>query len=125
MTSLGLGILTLAVAVGLFSLWRLSLVIIVPLILAPVVIAAWVALIVLTMAGMISVAQPVGRWLLRRLRFGEQISLVTTTVGAAVVSFALLSFRIVPSLAFITGALMLVLASWALGAALMTRGGTR
>ena len=124
-TSVGMGFLTFVVAIGLFSLWRLSLVIIVPVILAPVVVAAALALVVLMGAGVVSVAQPIGRWLLRRLRFGEQIPLVTTTVGTSTLIFALLSFRIVPSLGIITSVLLAFLAAWSLGAALLTRAGTR
>jgi hypothetical protein len=124
-TSVGLGVLTLIVAMGLFSLWRLSLAIVVPIILAPGVVVGGLALMVMAGAGMISVAQPPGRWLMRRLRLGEQIPIVSSTVGSVLLTFAILSFRIVPALGFITALLMAVLASWALGAALLTRAGTR
>lgn len=125
LSSIGLGILTLVVAAGLFSLWRASLSLVVPVILAPGVVAAWIALVVLAGVGVISVAQPVGRWLLHRLRCGEQIPLVTTTVGTSTLVFFLLGFRIVPALAFITVGLALLVSAWALGAVLLTRAGTR
>ena len=125
LSSTMLGLLTLVVATGLFLLWRASLGLGVPVIMAPGVVIAWITLIVLSGIGVISVAQPLGRWLLRRLRCGEQVPLVTTTVGAASLVFFLLSFRIVPSLAFITIGLALLVTSWALGAVLLTRAGTR
>ena len=125
LSSFGMGVLTFMVALGLFMLWRFSLAIVVPIVLAPMVIGAFFLLIVLTGAGVISVAQPLGRWLLRRLRFGEQIPLVTTTVGTATLVFIMLSFRIVPSLGFITVLILAVCLSWGLGASLLTRAGTR
>ena len=125
LSAVGLGFLTIIVAIGLTSLWRLSLALIIPAIFAPVIVIAWFLLVVLTLAGMISIAEPFGRWLLRRFHRSDQIPAIAAMIGAGSLTFLLMGFRLIPGLDIITPLLILGLASWTLGAALMTRAGTR
>jgi len=123
-TAGGLGCLTLLVAAGLFNLWRFSLVLVVPLVLAPLVASVGFVLVVFTLFGVVSVALPFGDWLLQRLHIASQLPLVAATLGAVVLTFFILSFRIIPALALVSSVLSALLVAWVLGAVLLTRAGT-
>lgn len=123
-TALGLGLLTLLVAVGLSSLWRISLAIIVPLVFAPLIVIGWVMLVGFSLLGSASLAYPFGVWLLKRLHRQPQVPMVSGMIGGTVLTFLILIFRLVPPLTPVTNLLSVVFIAWGLGAVLLTRAGT-
>lgn len=123
-TSIGLGLLTLAMAFGVTWLYLFSLVLLVPLILAPFAVAFWSILGITALLGTISIAEPIGTWILRRLRVKQQVPIFSATIGAGAVTVGVLIFSIISSLTFISIILGLLVISWGLGAALLTRLGT-
>lgn len=124
-SAIGLGLLTLLMAIGFSSLWGASLALIVPIILIPFFALGWLLLGVLTAFGSVSIAQSVGIWLVHLLRIDDETPVITTTLGTFTLTFVILSLWLVPVLDIVAFILSLWIILWALGAALLTRGGTR
>lgn len=123
--SLGLGGLTLLTAMGLSLLYMLSLLLVVPVVLGPLVLGAWVLLLLLMLFGGAALSQPLGHHLLRLLRVREPLPVLSATVGAGLLTFFILVFSVIDrlwSLSLLFGGLMAI---WGLGAVLLTRAGTR
>jgi hypothetical protein len=123
--SLGLGILTMLTALGLSSLWGITLVAIVPIVLAPFIIWGWLVIGGLSILGFVSISQAFGGWLVRHLPIKEQLPVVSTTLGAGILMFLVLLCRVIPGLAFLTIGIMLILMAWSLGAVLLARANPR
>jgi hypothetical protein len=124
-SSFGMGLLTLFVAIALSSLWGLSLALIVPLALTPVIVGGWFSIAVLAMLGSIAIAQPFGLRLTRLLRLESNIPVVNATLGASLLAFLIMSFNFIPGWSVVTLITVALLVSWSLGAALLTRAGAR
>jgi hypothetical protein len=125
MMSLGLGLLSLAVGVGLSTLWGLTLSVVVPILLAPFILLGWFMTGSLATLGFISIAQSFGSRLVKWLPIQEQLPVVSTTLGAGTLSFLILACRIIPAIATLSTILFLLMFIWSLGAALLTLPATR
>ena len=123
--SLGFGLFTWIVALGLSLLFTLSLHFVLPVILSPLLLLLWLILLCLAVFGALSATQPIGVWIMRMLRRKEQLPLVTAITGAGTVTFAILIFNAFQPFGFVTTLALLGIASWGLGATLLTRGGMR
>lgn len=122
-TAMGLGFFTLVVAIGLSFFYTFSLFLIVPILLAPVVVIIWIALFILIALGIVSVAQPFGAWILRLMRVNDHLPIVTAMLGAGTLTFLILIVNVIAPLSIFSISIGLAVISWALGAALLTRGG--
>ncbi len=119
----GLGGLTLLTLLAVTSLWAFSLQWVVPAVLAPLFVATWAVLGFGALLGGVGITQPLGVRLARWLHLDNETPIVTAILGAGSVAFLLLSFRLLPDLAFISAGLLAAMAAWGLGAVLLTRAG--
>jgi hypothetical protein len=119
--SLALGCLTLAIAVGLSSLWGWSLRAIVPVLLAPLFIFLWVSLLFLGGLGLLALAQVVGGRITHGLGRATHPPFLANLIGVIILSLLVGGLQWIESLQPIGDLLLIVLLAWGLGAALMSR----
>jgi hypothetical protein len=119
-----LGLLTILAAVGVGWLWRASLVLVFPFLFTPIIIVAALGLLVGLFFGWVIVSDVVGKIVLAR--FGVYTPpMVSVTVGAALLGMMLVSSTFIPCLAGMVWMLAAVLSCMGLGAAILTRAGSR
>ena len=119
------GLLTLAIAGGLTVLYGLSLKLIVPVVVLPVVLLGWLVLGMLSLLGWMALAAPIGQWVFYRLRRGTQPQMIAAAVGGVALALALRVWSVFGVIGWLTGVLVLGAGSVGLGAVLLTRAGTR
>ncbi len=117
-----IGLLTLVVAGALTALVIFSVaVILVTICLLPFVGLAWVALVLMILMGWSALSLPVGAWLLAQMNIRRVSPLAAAAVGAVTLTFltGLLTLTLPTTIVFV--GVILLLASWGLGAVIMTR----
>ena len=124
-TSFGIGAFTMLIVLGLSALYVFSLAIVVSILLVPFVIIIWLGLIAVIGFGSVSVAMPFGVWLMRLFKRDEHIPLVTATLGAFTGTFLITIVSVFDPFIYVTLFIGVLICAWALGAALLTRVGTR
>lgn len=125
LTSAGIGVLTMVVAIGLTLIYGLSLRLVVPLVLLPVVVLVWVVLIVLSLVGWVALAAPFGIFLFRLLRIENVPHMITAAVGGMVLALLLRVWSVVWVNAWLGLLATIVIGAVGLGAVLLTRAGTQ
>lgn len=115
--ALALGGFTLLVAAGLTALYLFSMVLVIPVVLAPLVIIGWLLLGITTLIGAVALARPLGVWLLRLVGMQDAPPMLPAMVGVAVLLFGLLLLAAITPLGWL---LIGILAAWSLGAVLLT-----
>jgi hypothetical protein len=119
-----LGLLTILAAMALGWLWDVSLVLVVPVILAPVILIGACLLIAGLFFGWVVVSDVTGKIVLAR--FGIYApSMVTTTIGGALIGIVLTVSGMIPCLGGLAGMIALILSFAGLGATILTRAGSR
>jgi len=121
----GVGFLTWAAAIVLTGVYGLSLLLLVPVILLPVVIVAWLLIVLLSVLGWMALAQPLGRALLRRVGAGAYPPMIAAGIGAAALALLVRVWSVFWLTAWIGVLATAVLGSVALGAVILTRAGRR
>ncbi len=124
-TTGGIGCLTMLVAAGLTVTYAVSLRLLLPLILLPVVMLGWLAAIVLSLIGWVALAGPFGIYLLHLLGMGKQPRMIGAAVGGIALALLLRVWSVFWFTAWIGLLATVVLGSFGLGAVLLTRVGTR
>lgn len=121
----GVGLLTILAAIGLTVVYGVSLLLILPLVLLPVVILAWLAIGGLSVLGWVALAGPCGVALLRRVGLPGQPRMVAAAVGGVALSLLLRVWSLFWFTAWIGLLATALLGAMGLGAVLLTRVGTR
>lgn len=121
----GVGLLTLLAALGLTIVYGVSLLLILPLVLLPVVILAWLLIGALSVLGWVALAGPFGVALLRRVGLEGQPRMVAAAVGGVALSLLLRAWSVSWFTAWIGLLATTLLGAVGLGAVLLTRVGTR
>lgn len=121
----GVGMLTMLAAIGLTVVYGVSLLLILPLVLLPVVILAWLAVGALSVLGWVALAGPFGVALLRRIGLEGQPRMVAAAVGGIALSLLLRVWSVFWLTAWIGLLATTLLGAVGLGAVLLTRVGTR
>lgn len=124
-TTGGIGCLTILVAIGLTVTYAVSLRLVLPLILLPIVLLGWVVAGVLGLIGWVALAGPFGIYLLSRLGMGKQPRMIGAAVGGIALTLLLRVWSVFWLTAWIGLLATVVLGSFGLGAVLLTRVGTR
>ncbi|MBN2469798.1 MAG: hypothetical protein JXN59_03650 [Anaerolineae bacterium] len=121
LTTVGVGLLSLVVAGGVTGLVVLSLVLVITFCLVPFVGLGWVILGVMLLLGWAAISLPFGAWFLARLGVRRVSPVAAATVGALLVAgiSGLLALTLWTTPLYIL--VMLLLASWGLGAVVLTR----
>ncbi len=122
--SLGMGFFTVLVLIGLSNLWGLSLRLLLPALLMPLISIIWIGVWVLMLFGCLAIATPLGAWILNGMQIQKAAPIIAAIIGASSLSFMVLSFRLIhlPLISLLLGGGILL---WGLGAVLITRAGTR
>lgn len=123
----GVGIATYALVLGLFFAVTFLLAIFPPLgfIFIPIFLIIGLALFVLSLSGLVTLAVIFGDWLLRRFSRTPQPPLVAAVAGSLVLSAGVALVALLPFGFFVSAALLALFSSAGLGASLFTRIGTR
>lgn len=120
----GVGLMTIAVAVGLTLLYGLSLRLLVTLALLPIVVLAWVLLMLLSLLGWMALAGPFGVWLFRRIGLDTYPAMVPAAIGGVILALLLRVWSIFWFTSGIGVAATILVGAVGLGAVILTRGGT-
>jgi hypothetical protein len=121
----GVGLLTMLAAIGLTVVYGVSLLLILPLVLLPVVILAWLVIGALSVLGWVALVGPFGVALLRRAGLEGQPRMVAAAVGGVALSLLLRVWSVFWFTAWIGLLATALLGAVGLGAVLLTRVGTR
>lgn len=123
LSTAGVGVLSLVVAVGITVLVGFSLVLLVTFCLVPFVGLGWVALAIMLMLGWAAISLPFGAWFLARLGVRRVSPVAAGAVGAMLVAAVsgLLALTIWTLPLYLLVVTLLV--SWGLGAVILTRFG--
>jgi hypothetical protein len=121
----GVGLLTMLAATGLTVVYGVSLLLILPLVLMPLVILAWLVIGALSVMGWVALAGPFGIALLRGAGLENPPRMVAAAAGGAVLSLLLRVWSIFWFTAWIGLLATALLGAVGLGAVLLTRAGTR
>lgn len=121
----GIGCLTLVAAVGISVIYGLSLILVVPLLVLPVFLLAWLALGLALLVGWTAFAHPVGRWLLRRAGAGEPPPMVQAAVGGLALGLMVMIWDLFWFTGWIGTLATMIVSAIGLGAVILTRLGTR
>lgn len=123
----GVGIATYALVLGLFFAVTFLLAIFPPLgfVFIPIFLIIGLALFVLSLSGLVTLAVILGDWLLRRFSRVPQPPLVAAVAGSLVLSAGVALVALLPFGFFVSAALLALFSSAGLGASLFTRIGTR
>jgi hypothetical protein len=119
----GIGVLSFIIAAAVTGLVAISLLLIVTFCLLPFLGLAWVIIAIMLAMGWAALSLPVGAWFLSRLEIQRVSPLAAASVGAFLLTFGTGLFTIslwTLILYVLVGGL---LASWGLGAVIMTRFG--
>lgn len=123
--TIGMGLITMLVVVGLTLLYALSLKLVVPVLLLPVVLLVWLALLLLSVAGWLALAEPFGIFLLRLLRLDAQPHMIAAAVGGITLALLLRLWSVFWFDGWVILLAMLLFGAVGLGPMLLTRFGTR
>ena len=123
--SAGIGCLTVVAAVGVSVFYALSLILVIPLLVLPLFLLAWVALGLALLVGWTAFAQPVGGWLLGRLGVSGQPLMVQAAIGGLALGFAVTVWDLFWFTSWIGSLLAVIVSAIGLGAVILTRLGTR
>lgn len=121
----GVGCFTMLVAIGLTVTYAVSLRLILPLILLPIVMLFWLVGGLLSLIGWIALAGPFGIYVLRLLGMGKQPRMIGAAVGGITLALLLRIWSIFWLTAWVGLLATAVLGSIGLGAVILTRIGTR
>ncbi len=124
-TTGGMGCLTVLVAIGLTGAYALSLLLILPLILMPFVLLGWVLIGLASLLGWVALAEPFGRAVLRAVHMYNQPPMIAAVVGGVTLSLVIRIWSLFWFTGWITAIATILLSAFGLGAAVLTRLGTR
>jgi hypothetical protein len=124
-TTGGFGCLTILAALGLTMIYLISLLLVLPLVLLPFFVLAWVALGLLSLLGWIALAEPLGNVVLNWLDIDEQPRMISAAVGGVALTLAVRVWGLFWFTSWIGVVLAAILGSIGLGAVVLTRVGTR
>ena len=125
LTAGGVGFLTMLVAIGLTVVYGISLILLLPVVLMPLVLVGWLVIGVLSLLGWAALASPVGVWVFRMLRMDHQPRMVAAAVGGIVLALLLRVWSVFWFTFWIGLVASIILGSIGLGAVILTRVGTR
>jgi len=125
LASAGIGCLTLVAAVGISAVYALSLILVVPLLILPLFLLAWLALGLALLVGWAAFAFPVGGWVLRRAGLTPQPPMVQAAAGGLVLGLAVMIWDLLWFTGWIGFLLSTIISAIGLGAVILTRLGTR
>ena len=121
-----IGITSLVSAGAVSGLWLISLVLILPLCLLPLIGLGWIALALMFVVGWTALSLPAGAWLLAHLNVRRISPVAAASVGAFLLAFGSGLLAISPWTTLLYLIVILFVGSWGLGAVVMTRfGGQR
>ena len=115
------GFLAILASIGLTLIYVLSLVLILPLAMLPVVLIGWGVLVLLSVLGWIGLAEPFGRFVLARLGVGEFPRMVEAALGGMALTLFIRLWSVFWFTSWVGWVLSVILGSLALGAVLLTR----
>lgn len=124
-TNGGVGCLTLVVAVGLTMVYIFSLLLVLPLFLLPFVLLAWLVLGLLALLGWVALAEPFGRYLMRKMNVRDVPPMVVAAVGGVLLSLVVNIWNVFWFTGWIGFLATTILGAVGLGAVVTTRLGTR
>lgn len=124
-TTGGMGCLTVLVAIGLTGAYALSLLLVLPLILLPFVLLGWILIGFASLLGWVALAEPFGRAVLRILRMYNQPPMIAAVVGGIALSLIIRVWSLFWFTGWITVVATILLSAFGIGAAVLTRLGTR
>lgn len=125
LTAGGVGFLTMLVAIGLTVVYGISLILLLPVVLMPLVLVGWLVIGVLSLLGWTALAAPFGVWVFRLLRMDYQPRMVAAAVGGIALALLLRVWSIFWFTFWIGLVASIILGSVGLGAVILTRVGTR
>jgi hypothetical protein len=120
-----IGCLTILMAIGLTAVYGISLLLILPIVLLPFVVVAWLIVGMFSVLGWVALAEPFGIYLFRLLGASRQPRMINAAIGAIVLALLLRVWSIFWFTAWIGLLATTVLGSIGLGAVLLTRIGTK
>lgn len=123
--SAGIGCLTLLAAIGVSVLYAISLILVIPLLVLPLFVLAWLALGLALLVGWAAFAHPVGGWILRRAGIPDQPAMVQAAVGGLALGLAVMVWDLFWITSWIGSLAALIVSAIGLGAVILTRLGTR
>lgn len=123
--SAGIGCLTMVAAFGISAVYALSLILVIPLLVLPLFLLAWLALALALLVGWAAFAHPVGGWILRQAGAPSQPPMVQAAVGGLVLGLAVMIWDLFWITSWIGSLAALIVSAIGLGAVILTRLGTR
>lgn len=121
----GIGCLTWVVAIGVTVAYAVSLLLVLPLLLLPLVIVGWLLLGLAVLLGWVALAEPFGRTVFRWLGIADQPPVIAAVIGGVLLTLLVRIWGVFWFTEWIGAVLSIVLGSVGLGAVILTRVGMR
>ncbi len=121
----GVGFLTIVVLIGLTVIYGVSLLLVLPVVLMPLMIVIWLVAGLLGVLGWVALAVPFGVFVLHRVGMDRQPRMIAAAVGGITLGLLLRVWSVFWFTAWIGLLGTIILGSLGLGAVILTRVGTR